>query len=129
MYERACRKFKHNKMIWLEFLQYLVQKRSLQKLNKVLSVALQQSPGELEYWKISVYTDLELKGNMFSSRQLMLQGLRVNDAVPAFHLEYLRFELKYFDKIMARKEILQRQPADKVDFIDHDVGTGEQKLL
>ena len=54
----------------------------------------------------------------------MLQGLRVNDDVPAFHLEYLRFELKYFDKIMARKEILT-QPS-KVDFIDHDVGQDDK---
>lgn len=73
-------------------------------------------PDEIEFWLIGVYSDLELKGNMFSSRQLMMQGLRMNDTVPRFHLEYLKFELKYFEKIMMRREILK--PDVKVDFVN-----------
>ena len=68
LYQRACRKFKQNKVLWLEYLQYLVSTKALQKLNSVLSECLQQMPDELEFWLIGVYVDLELKGNMFSSR-------------------------------------------------------------
>jgi hypothetical protein len=73
-------------------------------------------PGELDFWLVGVYSDLELKGNMFSSRNLMMQGLRMNDTDPKFHLEYMRFELKFFEKIMMRREVLKS--GAKVDFIN-----------
>jgi len=40
----------------------------------------------------------------------------MNDTDPKFHLEYLRFELKFFEKIMMRREVLK--PDAKVDFIN-----------
>ena len=45
-------------------------------LNKVLAECLQIMPQEIEFWQIGDYTELDVKGNMFSGRQLMLQGLR-----------------------------------------------------
>jgi len=65
-------------------------------------------PGEVDFWLIGAYAELELKGNMFSSRQLILQGLRMNDSESRFHLEYLRFEVKYFEKVMQRREVLKQ---------------------
>lgn len=109
----------------MEFLQYLVSTKSLQKLNSVLSECLQQMPNEIDFWLVGVYADLELKGNMFSSRQLMLQGLRLNEHDSQFHLEYLRFELNFFHKIMKRREHLT--PA-AVQFVnDCDQIPGETK--
>jgi hypothetical protein len=29
-------------------------------------------PGEVDFWLIGAYAELELKGNMFSSRQLIM---------------------------------------------------------
>lgn len=81
-------------------------------------------PGEVEFWLIGAYADLELKGNMFSSRQLILQGLRMNDTDPRFHLEYLKFEVRYFEKVMQRREVLQK---DQVDFINDCDIEGETK--
>jgi hypothetical protein len=37
-------------------------------MNTVLSECLQQMPNAIDFWLIGVYADLELKGNMFSSR-------------------------------------------------------------
>lgn len=51
----------------------------------------------------------------------------MNDADPKFHLEYLKFELKYFEKIMMRREVL-KSAGDKVDFVndcDEKMGEGE----
>ena len=72
-------------------------------------------PNVIEFWLIGVYADLELKGNMFSSRQLMLQGLRLNENDSQFHLEYLRFELNFFHKIMKRRELLS---STEVQFVN-----------
>lgn len=43
----------------------------------------------------------------------------MNETDPKFHLAYLQFELKYFEKIMMRREVLK--PESQVDFIDEDV--------
>jgi len=67
LYSRACRKYRQNKLLWREYLHYLLEQKSLQKLNKVLSECLQQMPGEVDFWLIGAYAELELKGNMFSS--------------------------------------------------------------
>ena len=47
LYDRACRKFKMNKIMWREYLQYLVKCKSIQKLNVVVSKAVQIHPDEL----------------------------------------------------------------------------------
>ena len=56
----------------------------------------------------------------------MMQGLRMNDSNPKFHIEYLKFELKYFEKIMMRREVLKAD--SKVDFVndcDEKMADGE----
>lgn len=40
----------------------------------------------------------------------------MNDSDPKFHLEYLKFELRYFEKIMMRREVLKAD--EKVDFVN-----------
>ena len=39
----------------------------------------------------------------------MRQALRVNENVPKFYTEYLKFEVKFLDKLMQRREILNGQ--------------------
>ena len=79
LYDRACRKFKQNKLLWKEYLEFLVRTRSLQKLNRTVANALLVHPDTLDFWKVAAYTELDLKGNLFSSRNLMLQALRANE--------------------------------------------------
>jgi hypothetical protein len=61
---------------------------------------------------------------MFSGRQLMLQGLRQNEDSSKFHLEYLRFEIKTFDKVMKRREVLL---GDKLNFVEDSDIEGETR--
>jgi U3 small nucleolar RNA-associated protein 6 len=72
LYDRACRKFKMNKIIWKEYLHVLVKCKSIQKLNVVVSKAVQIHPDELQFWLVGIYCELDMKGNLFSSRNLML---------------------------------------------------------
>jgi len=81
-------------------------------------------PGEVEIWCIGVYAELDLKGNMFSSRQLFLQGLRMNEQVAEFHLEYLKFEVRFFEKLMQRREVLTQ---GQIDFVNDCNVEGETK--
>ena len=79
LYDRACRKFKQNKMLWKEYLEFLVRTKSFNKLNRTVANALLVHPDTLDFWQIGAYTELDLKGNIFSSRNLMLQALRANE--------------------------------------------------
>lgn len=47
-----------------------------------------------------------MKGNIFSSRKLMLQGVRNNEDSPLFNAEYFRFEMNLLHKMIQRKKIL-----------------------
>ena len=103
LYDRATRKFKQNKLVWKEYLEFLVKTRSMQKLNRTVSNALLAHPDSLDFWQIAVYTELDLKGNLFSSRNLMMQALRANEDSREFQLAYLRFEVAFLDKLMQRR--------------------------
>ncbi len=106
LYDRACRKFKQNKLLWKEYLEFLTRTKSLQKLNRTVANALLVHPDTLDFWLIGAYAELDLKGNLFSSRNLTLQALRANEDSSRFQLAYLEFEVKYLDKLMQRREIL-----------------------
>lgn len=48
----------------------------------------------------------------------------MNDTDWRFHIEHLRFEVKYFDKVMLRREVLQK---GQVDFVNDCEVEGETK--
>ena len=57
-------------------------------------------PDTLDFWLIGAYAELDLKGNLFSSRNLMMQALRANQDSAEFHTAYLAFEVKFLNKLM-----------------------------
>ena len=87
-----------------------------------MSKAVQTHPTVLDFWLVGVYTELDLKGNLFSGRKLMLQAIRNNSLNPAFYLEYFRFEVRFFEKVKQRIQILNGDGSkDKaIDFINED---------
>ena len=49
-------------------------------------------PEVVDFWLIGVYIEFDLKGNMFSARNLMLQAIRNNENRVMMYVEYFRFE-------------------------------------
>jgi hypothetical protein len=80
-------------------MNFLCKTRCIQKLNRVVSSAVQIHPTVVDFWLIGVYSELDLKGNLFSSRNLMLQAIRNNENSALFYTEYFRFETKFLSKI------------------------------
>jgi hypothetical protein len=80
-------------------MEYLVLQKSYNKLNRVVAQAVQLHPTVLDFWLIGVYSELDLKGNLFSSRKLMLQAIRNNDSNAKFYTEYFRYELRFLEKV------------------------------
>jgi len=101
LYQRAVRKFKHTLPLLKEYLHYLFEVKAAQKLNRVLADALAMHPTVPDFWLLAAYNELELKGNLFSGRKLLLQAMRtINTANMA--LEYLRFEIRLLAKVKGR---------------------------
>lgn len=118
LYDRSTRKFKLNIALWKEYMEYLVLNQSYNKLNRVVSQAVQLHPGVLDFWLVGVYSELDLKGNLFSSRKLMLQAIRNNEDDAKFYVEYFRYELRFLEKVRQRSQILNGSNEKKLDFID-----------
>jgi hypothetical protein len=74
----------------------------------------------LDFWLIGVYTELDIKGNLFSGRKLMLQAIRNNPQNSSFYIEYFRFEVRFFEKVKQRIIILNGSNDKAIDFIDED---------
>jgi hypothetical protein len=120
LYDRATRKFKQNLPLWKEYLQFLCISRSTQKLNRVISSVLQMHPTVVDFWLIGAYVELDLKGNLFQSRKLMLQGIRNNENNALFYVEYFRFETAFLQKILERREILKGEAQGELKFMDDE---------
>lgn len=50
-------------------------------------------PTTIDFWLLAAYNELELKGNLFSGRKILLQALRNNRESSFLYVEYLRFEV------------------------------------
>jgi hypothetical protein len=90
----------------------------------VASSAVQVHPDCLDFWLITAYTELDIKGNLFSSRNIMLQALKVNDQKPKFYTEYLKFELAFLDKLMQRRKVLngnQMTTKEELAFVEDEL--------
>ena len=99
-------------------------------------------PGCVEFWQIAAYTELEIKGNMFSGRSMMLQGLRqINgnstqnssdvELSAKFDLAYLKFEKVTFEKMMKRRDMLREgingDPDQAIDFVNEEMSDDQEK--
>lgn len=93
----------------------------MQKLNRVLSRIVQIHPTVVDFWLIAVYTELDIKGNLFSSRNLMLQAIRNNSNSAMFYVEYFRFEMAFLKKIKHRRDILHGKAEKQLDFVDEEM--------
>jgi U3 small nucleolar RNA-associated protein 6 len=60
VYDRLLRKFKGDVYLWKDYLHYLLTSNSLNKFDSVITNCLHLFPNVLEFWLISVYTELDL---------------------------------------------------------------------
>lgn len=85
--------------LWKEYLHFLMRTKSTQKLNRVVSNLLMSHPSIPDFWLIAAYMELNMKGNMFAGRKLLLQSLRNNENSQLLHVEYFKFELAILEKV------------------------------
>lgn len=127
LYQRACRKYKHNLPLAKEYVHFLFQAKAGQKLGRVISELMQMHPQVVDFWLVAAYNEMEIKGNLFAGRKLLLQGLRNNENSVLLHVEYLRFEIELMRKLKERRQVLTGGLDKKLDFVDMEQQKVEEK--
>ena len=77
----------------------------MQKFQTVVATAIHLFPTHLDFWLISAYAELDVRGSLDGSRKIILNGLRRNEK-PRFYLAYFEFELRFLEKMSERQEEL-----------------------
>lgn len=73
-----------------------------------------------DFWLIAAYLELDVKGNLFNGRKLLLQSLRNNENSSLLHVEYFKYEVKVHHKINERRQVLTSggRDRDELEFVD-----------
>ena len=116
LYSRMIHKFDGNIILIKEYLGYLVKTRSLKKFNMVIGHILQLHPtieGNIyiyiyiiELWKLGAYVEADLTGDAINGRNLLQQGIRMNEGSILMWEIFFKYELDFIQKLYLRHAAL-----------------------
>ncbi|RKP26415.1 U3 small nucleolar RNA-associated protein 6-domain-containing protein [Syncephalis pseudoplumigaleata] len=106
IYERAVNRFHGDVKLWLQYVEYLKQKKATRVLSKTLARALQLHPTKPMLWIYAAAWEFEDNGSIVAARAMMQRGLRFNADSKELWVEYFRLELAYMEMIRRRRIVL-----------------------
>jgi len=112
LYKILCHRWQADVKVWLSHVDWLTKmgwKSSVSKINLRL---LQVHSGSAKLWIAAAKYEFE-NGSAENGRQIMLRGLRFLPKSKELHREYIKFELLFVEKLMARKKILAIEKEDQ----------------
>ena len=104
--DRATRRFPGDIALWMQQIEYARRQKAYRKLTQILTRALRLQPTNHELWAYASLLAMEEHGDVTQARGYMQRGLRFCKTSKSLWLEYMRIELVYLAKLMARREIL-----------------------
>ncbi|CAN6601789.1 U3 small nucleolar RNA-associated protein 6 [Trichomonascus vanleenenianus] len=118
IFDRATRKFAGDIPLWLQYLEYAKSQKSVHVITKVFTRMLQLHPAKPRIWIMAAKYEVDVNASMKAARSIMQRGLRFNPESADMWLEYVKLELLYVSKILARRKLLgiqteKEQEADK----------------
>ncbi len=78
-------------------------------LNKEIGVCISNNPKDLDFWRIAAYNEHENNLNTFVARNIFQKCIRMNKENINSYLDYFLFEIKFVEKILERKKILEKE--------------------
>lgn len=106
IFERATRKFPSDLSFWTLWLQYCRETKSVKRVSRVLTKALQFHPTSAGLWSHAAAWELQHHGNAAAARTLMQRGLRMAKDCESLWLDYFKLELTYVQRLHARRRVL-----------------------
>eukprot|EP01017_Pseudomicrothorax_dubius_P027793 TRINITY_DN3245_c0_g2_i2.p1 TRINITY_DN3245_c0_g2~~TRINITY_DN3245_c0_g2_i2.p1 ORF type:complete len:616 (-),score=136.02 TRINITY_DN3245_c0_g2_i2:26-1873(-) len=132
LFDRATHKFRYNNDIWKEYLTFCLKIRSKKLYFKTISRALAFHKRSLDLWLSAVYFEVEENRNIFKARKIFHRAMAANNTNKQFWKEYLRFELKACEILIARQRLIaptkSGQKAVSEDFLGFDEAEEGQKI-
>lgn len=106
IFERATRRFPSNLGLWTKAVDFARSQKMVNVVNKELTQMLRLHPTEPEVWVYVAKYQAENNSSIVEARAVLQKGLRFNPDSPYLWLEYMRLELIYVAKILARRKLL-----------------------
>lgn len=137
--DRATKKFPRNLSLWIRLIEYAKEQNSPNVVNKSMSSMLKFHPTNPEVWVFVAKYQAENNASIQEARAVLQRGLRFNADSSYLWLEYMRLELIYAAKILARRKLLGIKSAHSIengelkkpsqlDFSAFDVAAAEKEL-
>lgn len=104
--DRATRKFHGDIALWLQYLTFARRQKANKRVSQIITSMLRLHPTSPELWIYAAEYALEERGDVTEARAYMQRGLRFCSQSKSLWSEYLKFEMIYIAKIIARRQIL-----------------------
>lgn len=104
--DRATKKFHGDIGLWMQYISFARKQKSNKKLSKILTSALRLHPTKSELWVYAAKYAQEEQDDILEARSYMQRGLRFCKYSKVLWTEYLKLEMIYIAKVVARGRIL-----------------------
>ncbi|KRX10234.1 hypothetical protein PPERSA_07319 [Pseudocohnilembus persalinus] len=124
LWDKATTKYKYDINLWKQYLSFCYYLKSKRLFFKAVTNALSFNSNNEELWQIAANYEFEVNKNPFKARKIYYKGLKVNSKNSILWSKFLEFELKFYDIMRLRKQILEENKEDN-DSIDQEGGEDE----
>ncbi|KAI9019060.1 hypothetical protein DFJ74DRAFT_675930 [Hyaloraphidium curvatum] len=106
IFARALKKFPGDVDLWVQYLDWAESVGANKALGRAYARAVQLHPAKPVFWVKAAMWELESNTNISAARVLLQRAIRMNPELHELWHEYFKLELRFLDKIRARREIL-----------------------
>ena len=101
--DRATKKFPGDVGLWIQYITFAQQQRSIKQVSHILTRMLRLHPTKPEVW---IYAATMEGANITQARSYMQRALRLCESSETLWIEYARLEMTHVSKIVGRRRIL-----------------------
>lgn len=107
IFQRGTNKFPSSMELWAGYLKYARKQESVKVVYDVYSKLLSLQPRNVDVWLSGAKWEFEYNKNVKGARALFKRCLRFNIEEQRVWLEFIKLELNYLSKLLARRKLLQ----------------------
>lgn len=107
IFQRGTNKFPSSMELWAGYLKYARKQESVKVVYDIYSKLLSLQPRNVDVWLSGAKWEFEYNKNVKGARALFKRCLRFNIEEERVWVEFIKFELNYLSKLLARRQLLQ----------------------
>jgi U3 small nucleolar RNA-associated protein 6 len=107
IFQRGTNKYPSSMELWAGYLKYARKQESVKVVYDVYSKLLSLQPRNIDVWLSGAKWEFEYNKNVKGARALFKRCLRFNIEEERVWIEFIKFELNYLSKLLARRKLLQ----------------------